>query len=173
MHVKNWVTLQMSVTIIKESKKRRMKRKWHKSFITNVLYVLQMKTNMLSLGQLLEKGYVINMEHNMMKTRNSFKSNILETKGLLEVVYSDVCGPMKSVSLGGSHYFISFVDDFSRKLWVYLIKRKGEAFVVQGNGGETMWLIHQNDGGEYISHDIHSYCDKEGIIHEVIAPYIP
>ncbi|RDX82517.1 hypothetical protein CR513_36690, partial [Mucuna pruriens] len=145
-----------------------------------------MKTNLLSIDQLLEKGYVMNMKHNMMKvncltvvvvdqnwfwhirfghlnfrslsllkkkgmvhglpsieplkelcegclskqTRSSFKSNIPATKALLEVVYLDMCGPLESASLGGNYYFISFVGDFSRKLWVYLIKRKGKAFEV-------------------------------------------
>ncbi|RDX86442.1 hypothetical protein CR513_32229, partial [Mucuna pruriens] len=34
-------------------------------------------------------------------------------------------------------------------------------------------ILRTDDGGEYTSHDFHSYCDKEGIIHEVTAPYTP
>ncbi|RDX85686.1 hypothetical protein CR513_33093, partial [Mucuna pruriens] len=49
------------------------------------------------------------------QTKSSFKSNIPTTKALLEVVYSDVCGPRESISLGGNNYSISFV---------YLIKKK-------------------------------------------------
>ncbi|RDX87990.1 hypothetical protein CR513_30469, partial [Mucuna pruriens] len=47
------------------------KRNGLQSLIKDVLYVPQMKTNLLSLGQLLEKGYVMNMEHNMMKMYDS------------------------------------------------------------------------------------------------------
>ena len=36
----------------------------------------------------------------------------------LEIVHSDICGPMKIPSLGGSIYFLTFIDDFSRKTWV-------------------------------------------------------
>ncbi|RDX97842.1 hypothetical protein CR513_19347, partial [Mucuna pruriens] len=104
-------------------------------------------------------------------TRSSFKSNIPTTKALLEVVCLDVCGPMESVSLGGNHYFIFFVDDFSRK--------KGETFevfkrfkeIVEKQCGESIKILRTNDDGEYTSHDFHSYYDKEGIIHEVTAPY--
>jgi len=44
----------------------------------------------------------------------------------LEIVHSDVCDPMKTTSLGGARYFVTYIDDFSRKVWVYLLKSKGE-----------------------------------------------
>ena len=42
----------------------------------------------------------------------------------LELVHSDVCGPMPTVTLGGASYFVTFIDDFSRKVWAYPLKRK-------------------------------------------------
>jgi hypothetical protein len=47
---------------------------------------------------------------------------------LLELVNSDVCGPMKTTSYGGARYFITFIDDFLRKNHVYLLKAKGKVF---------------------------------------------
>ena len=47
---------------------------------------------------------------------------------LLELVHSDVCGPMSTQAKGGYEYFISFTDDYSRYGYVYLIKRKSKAF---------------------------------------------
>jgi len=35
---------------------------------------------------------------------------------VLEIVHSDVCGPMKTTSMGGARYFLTFIDDFSRKI---------------------------------------------------------
>lgn len=52
------------------------------------------------------------------------------TKNHLEVVYSNVCGPIQVNSIGGNMYFITFIDDHSRKLWTYLIKRNDEVFEV-------------------------------------------
>lgn len=46
---------------------------------------------------------------------------------VLQVVSSDICGPLKVPSLGGRRYFISFVDEYTRMTWVYLIKHKSEA----------------------------------------------
>ncbi|KAG8497200.1 hypothetical protein CXB51_008576 [Gossypium anomalum] len=51
---------------------------------------------------------------------------IHNTKGILDYVHSDVWGPTKVASFGGMHYFVTFVDDYSRKVWVYLMKRKNE-----------------------------------------------
>ena len=46
----------------------------------------------------------------------------------LELVHSDVCGPMKTTSIGGAKYFVPFIDHFSRKIWLYPIKTKSECF---------------------------------------------
>lgn len=51
--------------------------------------------------------------------RNPFPSEGSRAKGLLELIHSDVCGPMEVQSLGGAHYFVTFIDDFSRKVFTY------------------------------------------------------
>ncbi|GBM20410.1 Retrovirus-related Pol polyprotein from transposon TNT 1-94 [Araneus ventricosus] len=50
----------------------------------------------------------------------------ITTKALLERVYMDIWGPAPVKSLGGNLYFLSIIDDFSRKIDVYIIKRKSE-----------------------------------------------
>ena len=46
----------------------------------------------------------------------------------LELVHSDICGPFKTISMRGCLYFVTFIDDFSRKVWVYVLKSNGEVF---------------------------------------------
>jgi hypothetical protein len=59
------------------------------------------------------------------QNRVSFKSSFSTRKrGILDLVHSDVCGPMKTRALGGCLYFVTFIDDHSRKLWVYTFKSK-------------------------------------------------
>ena len=55
--------------------------------------------------------------------RNSF-SNFTTSKASekLHVVYLDICGSLNTPSLGGNRYFVSFVDNLSRKVWLYPIK---------------------------------------------------
>ena len=47
---------------------------------------------------------------------------------VLGLVHSDVCGPMRTQSLSGTQYFLTFIDDKTRYTWVYVLKRKGEVF---------------------------------------------
>lgn len=47
---------------------------------------------------------------------------------LLEVIHSDVCGPFRVTSFGGARYFVTFIDDFSRRVFVYFLKAKSEVF---------------------------------------------
>ena len=51
--------------------------------------------------------------------KNTFPSSESKAKGILEIVHSDVCGPMSSSSLRGYVYYASFIDHFSRKTWIY------------------------------------------------------
>ena len=46
---------------------------------------------------------------------------------LLEIIHSDIAGPFDILSLGQNRYYLTFIDDFSRKSWVYIIKEKSEA----------------------------------------------
>ena len=46
----------------------------------------------------------------------------------LELVNSDVCGPMKTTSIEATKYFVTFIDNFPRKIWHYLIKAKSKCF---------------------------------------------
>jgi hypothetical protein len=46
---------------------------------------------------------------------------------LLELIHTDVCGPMSMIAKGGFQYFITFTDDFSRYGYVYLMKHKSES----------------------------------------------
>jgi hypothetical protein len=50
------------------------------------------------------------------------------SKGILYLIHSNVCGPMTVKSLGGSIYYVTFVDEFSRNTWLYLLNTKDEVF---------------------------------------------
>jgi hypothetical protein len=60
--------------------------------------------------------------------KKPFPSSENRSKEILDLIHSDVCGPMPVKSLGGSLYYVTFIDDFSRKTWMYLIKTKDEVF---------------------------------------------
>ena len=45
-----------------------------------------------------------------------------------DLVHTDLCGPTRSKGLNGEEYFMLLIDDFTRMIWVCLLKKKSEAF---------------------------------------------
>ena len=60
--------------------------------------------------------------------KNPFPKSDTKTKGTLELIHSDVCGPMPSISLSGYEYYFTFIDDYSRNTWIYLLRNKSKVF---------------------------------------------
>ena len=56
--------------------------------------------------------------------KKSFPDSESSSKEILDLVHSDLCGPMTVASLGGYHYYVAFIDDYSRKTWIYFLKTK-------------------------------------------------
>jgi hypothetical protein len=56
------------------------------------------------------------------------KASTHRSTQVLNLIYTDLVGPLKTASLSGSRYFIVFIDDYTRKSWVYFLKQKREAY---------------------------------------------
>lgn len=68
------------------------------------------------------------------ETYSGFKSSWpMRAKEGLDVVHSCICGPLEVPNYNGNKYFIAFVDELSRMLWLFLIKAKSEVFDVFKN----------------------------------------
>ena len=74
-------------------------------------------------------------------------------------------------SIGGKHYFVSFIDDYSRRCWEYTMKHKGqvlELFVewkknMEKKTGRKIKVLYSDNGGEYTSDPFLQLCHNEGI----------
>ena len=99
----------------------------------------------------------------------------------LQLIHSDVCGPMKTESIGGAKYFLTFIDDYSRYCTVYFIKQKSEVFnkfkefeALVTNGNSTrIKTLRTDNGGEYTSMEFQNYLKEKGIRHELTVPDSP
>ena len=100
---------------------------------------------------------------------------------ILELVHSDVCGPFRVNSLGGCRYFVTFIDDFSKKTWIYFLKNKSEVLskfqhfvhLMKTATGRTLQTLPTDNGGEYMSRDFSDFCLSQGITRELPPPYNP
>jgi len=96
---------------------------------------------------------------------------------LLQLVHSDVCGLLEVKSFTGALYFVTFIDDCSRKLWVYALQRKDQVLdkfkkfhaLVERQSRKKLKCVHSNKGGEYRG-PFDAYCKQHGIAHEKTPP---
>ena len=57
-----------------------------------------------------------------------FSAGVHRTKGTLDYIHLDLWGPSQVVSHGGRRHMLTFIDDYSRKVWVYILKHKNDVF---------------------------------------------
>lgn len=99
----------------------------------------------------------------------------------LELLHSDICGPLSSKSLSGSRYLLTITDDFSRYTWVYFLKQKSETLerfkafknMIELQSGHRIKAIRSDNGGEYISRDFIRFCENAGILRQLTQTYTP
>jgi transposase InsO family protein len=82
---------------------------------------------------------------------------------------------------GGKRYFMTFIDDYTRFCYVYLLKTKDEALhyfkackaEVENQLERKIKRLRSDRGGEYFSSEFTEFCMEHGIIHERTPPYSP
>ena len=112
--------------------------------------------------------------------RFSFIKTTSRRTRALDLVHSDECGPMKVSSLGGARYFVTFIDDYSRKVWAYALRTKDLVFQafkyfhieVERETGRTLKCIRSDNGGEYIGL-LRQYYRENDIKHQRTVPKTP
>jgi Reverse transcriptase (RNA-dependent DNA polymerase)/gag-polypeptide of LTR copia-type/GAG-pre-integrase domain/Integrase core domain len=100
---------------------------------------------------------------------------------MLQLIHSDICGPMQANSLSGSRYFITFIDDYSRYITVKTIQKKSEAMNAflefkswsENLTGKRIKAFRSDGGGEYSSDLFDEYLKKCGISKQQTPPYTP
>lgn len=115
------------------------------------------------------------------QTVKPFRNKGKRAKAKLELVHSDVCGPMDVPSWGGARYCLIFVDDYTRKVFGYMIKAKSEVFskflefksLAENQTGNKIKCLRTDNGGEYTSIELENYLKTNGIRHQTTVPYTP
>ena len=89
----------------------------------------------------------------------------------MELVHTDLWGPSPVASLGSSRYYITFIDDSSRKVWVYFLKNKFDVFetfkkwkaMVETETCLKVKCLRSDNGGECIDGGFSEYYVAQGI----------
>jgi transposase InsO family protein len=109
------------------------------------------------------------------------KVSTWRASSILQLVHADICGPINPMSTSKKRYLLTFIDDFSRKTWVYFLVEKSEAFVVfkhykakvEKEAEACIKALRTDHGGEFTSQDFTNFCGVNGIRRQLTAAYTP
>ena len=111
--------------------------------------------------------------------KETFHEKENRASGILERVHIDVCGPLSVAST--TKYYAIFIDEFSRKCWIFFMQKKDQTFskfcefkeLAEKYLGKQVKALRNDNGGEYISNEFNNFYNKEGTQRELIAPHNP
>lgn len=143
------------------------------------LYTENMVTGMQF--QVPTKNFECQICHQGKMHRLSFKNSAQRRTDVLELIHTDICGPMRVASLGGAKYFITFIDDATRYTEVIMLKNRSEAFNafrnykarVEKETGKQIKSIRSDNAKEYISKEFTQYLETHGIRRQLSVEYTP
>ena len=88
-------------------------------------------------------------------------------------VHSDVWGPARIPTPSGHRYFVTFIDECTRMVWVSLLKHKNEVVhvfqelykLVKTQYKGEINILQSDNGGEYVNYHMHQFCKENSIRH--------
>ncbi|GFV58138.1 retrovirus-related Pol polyprotein from transposon TNT 1-94 [Trichonephila clavipes] len=159
---------------------------WHQRFChVNNDYLVKTSKNdsVKGLPRLTDNGKTHCIPCKLAKSKRvSFKkTGAVRSKRPLELLHMDLCGPMPTESQGGNKYFLSIIDDYSRKVTVFPIRNKSDVFhtFIRFQKRAERFLSKKviavrTDGGlEFCNKDMNNFLTELGIKHEVTNSYTP
>jgi hypothetical protein len=114
-------------------------------------------------------------------TKTPFSGMMERATDLLEIIHTDVCGPMSVASRGGYRYVLTFTDDLSRYGYIYFMKHKSKNFEkfkefqseVENQRNKKIKFLRSDRGGEYLSYEFGMHLKKCGILSQLTPPGTP
>ncbi|RVW16754.1 Retrovirus-related Pol polyprotein from transposon TNT 1-94 [Vitis vinifera] len=115
-------------------------------------------------------------------TRVSFPKRLNNrAKSPFELVHTDVWGPCRTASTLGFQYFVTFIDDYSRCTWLFLMKNRAELFSIfqkfyteiQTQFNISIRVLRSDNAREYFSAQFTSFMSHHGILHQSSCAHTP
>ncbi|GJZ70746.1 retrovirus-related pol polyprotein from transposon TNT 1-94, partial [Tanacetum coccineum] len=176
--------------VIRGTRKVRVQMKDGSSFVLeNVRYIPELKRNLISLSTLHREGYTVKLQNGRVKViKGSLMVFLGTTKG--NYVYSLdgwaesseasvgiqekeslAQGPFRVESMSGCRYFLSIVDDYSRRGWVHFLRHNNEAFnkfnewkqLVENQTGRKLKKLRTDNGLEFYNQEFNNLCKESRI----------
>ncbi|GJZ59552.1 retrovirus-related pol polyprotein from transposon TNT 1-94 [Tanacetum coccineum] len=182
------------------TRKVRVQMKDGSSFVLeNVHYIPELKRNLIYLGTMDREDYTMKLQNRRVKV---IKGSLMVLSGTIKencVYYLDgwaesgeasvgiqekeslAQGPSRVESMSGCRYFLSIVDDYSRRVWVHFLRHKNEAFnkfkewkqLVENQTGRKLKKLRTDNGLEFCNQEFNNLCKESGIARHLTVAGTP
>nr|GEX14098.1 retrovirus-related Pol polyprotein from transposon TNT 1-94 [Tanacetum cinerariifolium] len=156
--------------------------------INRVYYVEGLNHNLFSVGQFCDAVLGVAFRkstcfvRDLQAKRSSFKSKAVpSSKGRLNLLHMDLCGPMQVASINGKKYILVIVDEYSRYTWTLFLRFKDETpevlkeflTMIQRNLQALVITVRTNKGTEFLNKTLNAFFKEEGIKHQTSTARTP
>lgn len=98
-----------------------------------------------------------------------------------DLVHSDVWGPSSISNISGAKWYVTFIDDYTRVTWVFLMKDKFGVYqlfvnffqMVKTQFGKPIKRLRSDNGKEYVNQKIYNFLKTNGVVHELTCVDTP
>ncbi|KAL4591437.1 hypothetical protein LXL04_004402 [Taraxacum kok-saghyz] len=119
--------------------------------------------------------------HKAKQVREPFPLSDHSVTNLGDLIHLDVWGPYKVATTERCRYFLTVVDDYTRAVWVFLLKGKDEVFghivnfynMIKNQFDKTIKIVRSDNGTEFINQNFNTFFETKGIIHQSSCVYTP
>lgn len=162
---------------------------WHKRLghMSKEKFIQLQKKSMVYDVSLLQK---INLNNDFCEACKIGKQARLSSKNIknkshisrpLQIVHSDICGPIRPPTIDGKKYFMIFVDEFTHYCVTYLATFKSDLKTVikdyinksEARFNSKTVQLYIDNGTEYLSNEVKHFCFEKGIEYHLTIPYTP
>ena len=160
--------------------------------LTNIWHSRLRHMSLKNMNLLVKGGYLDSKEVHTLDfceecvLGKSHKQSFLEgkhtTKGILEYIHSDLWGSVSNEpTLSGCRYFLTFIDDYSRKVWIRFLRSKDEVFenfsewkaLVENQTKKKIKCLRTDNGLEFCNNQMDKLCQDSGIKRHRTCVYTP
>ncbi|KAG7578454.1 Retrotransposon gag domain [Arabidopsis thaliana x Arabidopsis arenosa] len=152
---------------------------WHRRLGHLSSHVIPYLSSYLDIGKQVSSTTVCDICLRAKQTRDCFHESSNKAAGIFDLIHCDLWGPYRIVSTSGVAYFLTIVDDYSRAVWVHLLREKSEVGItlknffkmVERQFEKKVKVVRSDNGGEFMG--LRTYFLEEGIMHQTSCVYTP
>ena len=113
--------------------------------------------------------------------RASFPLNNTRSVLPFNLIHSDIWGPSPIPNISGARWFVLFVDDCTRVMWLYLLKNKSDVCsifqnfytMIKNQFGVEIKRVRTDNAKDFFNQTLSHFFQERGVIHESSCVYTP